>query len=76
MQKDLPDRHHSQLRNVVKLIFGVIKVHFKILTYLWSFKKVSQVRVVAALCVLHSILNHFDNTANNQEDAEAATDIA
>ena len=57
---------HSQLRNVIERIFGVMKARYKILTYPRPFQMKSQVRVVAALCVLHNILNDFN------EDEECA----
>ena len=47
---------HAQLRNIVERIFGVLKERFKILTLPRFFKMDSQVKVVAALCVLHNIL--------------------
>ena len=51
---------HLQLRNVIERIFGVIKALYKTLTYPRPFKMKAQVRAVAALCVLHNILNNFD----------------
>jgi len=54
--KELFNLRHAQLRNIVERIFGVLKERFKILTLPRFFKMDSQVKVVAALCVLHNIL--------------------
>ena len=51
---------HSKLSNVVEHIFSVRKARFNILIYPPPFKMKSQVWVVAALCILHNILNDFD----------------
>jgi hypothetical protein len=54
--KELFNLRHAQLRNIIERIFGVIKKVWKILTIPRSFKIDAQVKVVAALCVLHNIL--------------------
>ena len=51
--QELYNMRHSQLRNVIERIFSVMKARFKILTHPCPFRMKSQVRVVAALCVLH-----------------------
>ena len=58
--QELFNKRHSQLRNVIERIFGVMKACYKILTYPRPFCMKAQVRVVAVLCVLHNILNNFD----------------
>ena len=54
--KELFNLRHAQLRNIIERIFGVLKERFKILTLPRFFKIDAQVKVAAALCVLHNIL--------------------
>ena len=50
---------HSQLRNVMERIFGVMKAGYKILTHRRPSRMESHVRVIITLCVLHNILNYY-----------------
>lgn len=82
--EELFDMRHSQLRNVIERIFGVMKARYKIITYPRPFRMKSQVRVVAALCVLHNILDDFneeedsavDNAPIAAPEDESASDVS
>jgi hypothetical protein len=81
--KELFNLRHAQLRNIIERIFGVLKERFKILTLPRFFKIDAQVKVVAALCVLHNILVNIreiteadlqevvDQDEHQQEDGES-----
>ena len=72
--QELFNLRHFTLQNVVERIFGVMKARYKILTYPRPFKMKSQVQVVAALCVLHNILNDFDEDADQDVDTPLSAD--
>ena len=75
---------HSQLRNVIERISGVMKARYKIITYPCLFQMKLQVCVVAAFCVLHNILDDFngeeesavDNAAIAAPEDERAGDVS
>jgi DDE superfamily endonuclease len=55
-KEELFNLRHSEARSGVERVFSILKARFKILTNPRSFKMEAQVRVVAALGVLHNIL--------------------
>lgn len=76
-KEELFNLRHAKLRNIIERIFGVFKNRFKILTKARPFKIQAQVRVVAALCVLHNILVNLReiedmNEVEEEEDEEGA----
>jgi len=79
--EELFNLRHSSLRNAIERIFGVMKARYKILTYPRPFAMQAQVRVIAALCVLHNILTYingeeedlqmqFESADEHNQDAE------
>ncbi len=72
-KEELFNLRHSQFRNVIERVFGVLKARFKILTVPRAFKMVAQVRVVAALCCLHNILVNIREWGED-EDIEGQTE--
>lgn len=64
-KEELFNHQHSKLRNIVERIFGVLKAKYKILTRPRSFKLAAQVRVVAAICVLHNILSDINEEGHS-----------
>lgn len=47
---------HAKARNIIEMIFGVLKNRFKILSLSRMFKMINQAKVVLACYVLHNIL--------------------
>ncbi len=77
-KEELFNLRHAKIRNIIERTFGVCKNRFKILTKARYFKIEAQVKVVAALCVLHNILvnirevdfdGQFDDIGDEEEEA-------
>ena len=69
---------HSQLRNVIERIFGVLKKRFKVLVIAQEYDLQTQAQIVSALTVVHNFIRIYDpedlpedlETADEDQDAE------
>jgi hypothetical protein len=51
---------HSQARNAVERVFGILKRRFALLTRSPEFPYVTQTRIVPALCAIHNFIRIHD----------------
>ena len=58
--KELFNLQHSQARNVVKRIFGVVKGRFRLLVVAPEYDLATQAKMVPAICVLHNFIRIHD----------------
>ena len=58
--KELFNLRHSQARNVVKRIFGVVKRRFRLLVVAPEYDLATQAKMVPAICVLHNFIRIHD----------------
>jgi len=52
--------HHSQARNVIERIFGVVKKRYSILRETNDFPQGTQAKIVSACGVIHNFIHTFD----------------
>ena len=65
-KEELFNLWHSQLRNIVERIFGILKTRFRILTRPWPLKMEAQVWIVSALLILHNLLVNIREERDNE----------
>ena len=54
--KELCNLRHSQARNVVERIFGVVKRRFRLMVAAPEYSLETQTKIVPALCALHNFI--------------------
>jgi hypothetical protein len=59
-KEELFNLRHSQARNVIERIFGVLKRRFRILLLAPEFSIKIQAKIPAALCAIHNFIHHHD----------------
>ncbi|PKU66340.1 hypothetical protein MA16_Dca015245 [Dendrobium catenatum] len=59
IKQELYNHRHSQLRNVVKMTFGIWKERFKVLTHMPQFPLTIQADIVLACAVLHNFIGRY-----------------
>jgi DDE superfamily endonuclease len=57
-KEELFNLHHSQARNMIEQIFGVLKHCFQILLLAPEFSVKIQAKIPAALCAIHNFIHH------------------
>jgi hypothetical protein len=62
--KELYNLRHSQARNVVERIFGVVKRRFRLMVAAPEYSLETQTKIVPALCVLHNFIRVYDSEEN------------
>jgi hypothetical protein len=62
--KELYNLRHSQARNVVERIFGVVKRRFRLMVAAPEYSLETQTKIVPALCVLHNFIRVHDSEEN------------
>ena len=62
--KELYNLRHSQARNVVERIFGVVKRRFRLMVAAPEYSLKTQTKIVPALCVLHNFIRVYDSEEN------------
>jgi DDE superfamily endonuclease len=70
--KELFNLRHSQARNVIERVFGVVKRHFRIFGIGPEYSLETQTLLISAICVLHNFIrihdpNDFDGINLNTE---------
>ena len=58
--KELYNLRHSQARNVIERIFGVVKRRFRLMVAAPEYPVQTQAKLVPALCVLHNFIRTHD----------------
>jgi len=64
-KEELWNLHHSQLRNVIERIFGVLRRRFRILNTTPEYNLTIQAQLILVVCALHNFIGH---RANGEED--------
>jgi len=54
--KELYNLHHSQARNIIEHIFGVVKWQFCLMVAAPEYSLETQTKIVPALCALHNFI--------------------
>jgi hypothetical protein len=62
--KELYNLRHSQARNVVERIFGVVKRRFRLMVAAPEYSLETQTKIVPALCMLHNFIWVYDSEEN------------
>lgn len=71
--EELFNLRHSQLRNAVERIFGVLKKRYKIVREHNDFGTSVQARIVLAVCTLHNFIKAYD-PGDMGDDDESGSD--
>jgi hypothetical protein len=58
--KELFNLRHSQARNVIEQIFGVVKCRFQLINIAPEYSLAVQGKIIIALCVLHNFIWIYD----------------
>jgi hypothetical protein len=72
--KELFNLRHSQARNVVERVFGVVKRRFALMTAAPEYDLHTQSKITLALCVLHNFIRVHDPqdlSGEKKEEVEA-----
>jgi hypothetical protein len=72
-KEELFNLRHSQLRNAVERIFGVLKRRFKMAREPTEFPIKVQSQIISALCLLHNFIMFYD--ISNDLDVEELDDV-
>ncbi|XP_058079801.1 uncharacterized protein LOC131228000 [Magnolia sinica] len=67
-KKELFNYQHTQLRNVIERIFGVLKARFSILKSAPPYNLNTQVKIVIACCMLHNFIRIFGGDSLMEEE--------
>ena len=62
--KELYNLRHSQARNVVERIFGVVKRQFRLMVAALEYSLETQTKIVPALCALHNFICVYNPEEN------------
>jgi hypothetical protein len=58
--KELYNLRHSQARNVVERIFGVVKRRFRLMVAAPEYSLETQTKIIPALCALHNFIRVYN----------------
>jgi len=74
--KELFNLRHAQARNVVERIIGVLKCRFAIARGTSFWPMATQTRIVAALCVIHNFIRHWnpEDLSREEQDLDGQDD--
>lgn len=67
---ELFNLRHSQARNVVERIFGIVKRRFALMTAAPEYDLRTQSKITLALCVLHNFIRVHDPDDLSEEETE------